>query len=145
MDDEEFLLQVLANIEEAEVLTIFFPLLRQALVVDARHSPEVGPLLAVAPQVASMPDRVAWVVARRPQFGRPEYIMAVPWLKSIRSLAEHGVLARIQSQLIRRGVPTETAELLTGRVYAELVQMEHGALVAVIRGDGFQTLWQARD
>src|SRR3954464_5020774 len=103
MDDEEFLLQVLANIEEAEVLTIFFPLMRQALVVDARHTPDVGPLLTVAPQVASMAERIAWVSDRRPQLGRPEFIMAIPWLKSVRSLAEHGVMERIRSLLVRRG------------------------------------------
>ena len=145
MDDEEFLLQVLANIEEAEVLTIFFPLLRKALVVDARHSAGIGPLLAVVPQVASMAERVAWVSAARPEFGRPDFIMAVPWLKSIRGLADHGVMDRIHSLLVRRGTAPDTAITMTNQVFTELLRVEHAALVAVIRGEGFLTLWQAAE
>ena len=89
MDDDQFLLQVLASIDEAEVLSIFFPLLRRALVVDTRHTAHIGPLIAVAPQVSSTAERIAWVAAARPDFGRPEFIMMLPWIKSIRSLTNN--------------------------------------------------------
>jgi hypothetical protein len=143
MDDEEFLLQVLANIEEAEVLTIFFPLLRKALVVDARHTDSVGPMLAIVPQVASMAERVEWVADARPEFGRPEFIMAVPWIKSIRSLGDHGVMERIRSLLTRRGIGPDAAATMTRRTFAELARLERTAMIAMIRGEGFVTLWQA--
>ena len=143
MDDDQFLLQVFANIDEAEVVTIFFPLLRKALVLDTRHTPQTGILLAVAPQVGSTAERLAWVLAARPQFGRPEFLMTVPWMKSIRSLAEQGVLARLRDLLIRRGVAPDLAAACTARAYTELAQVEREAFRAMLRGDGYLTLWQA--
>jgi hypothetical protein len=71
--------------------------------------------------------------------------MAVPWLKSIRSLADHGVMARIQSLLARRGTAPDTAITMTNQVFAELLRVEHATLVAVIRGEGYLTLWQAAE
>jgi hypothetical protein len=90
-----------------------------------------------------MAERVAWVSATRPEFGRPDFIMAVPWLKSVRSLADHGVMERIHSLLVRRGTAPDRAITMTGQIFAELTRVEHATLVAVIRGEGFRTLWQA--
>jgi hypothetical protein len=143
MDDEQFLLQIFANIDEAEVLTIFFPLLRKALVLDTRHTPATGILLAVAPQVGSTAERLAWVRAARPEFGRPSFLMTVPWMKSIRSLAEQGVMARLRDLLIRHGVAPDLAATSTARAYAELVQIERDSFRAMLRGDGYDIVWQA--
>jgi hypothetical protein len=143
MDDDQFLLQVFASIDEAEGLSIFFPLLRRALVVDARHQGPIGPLLAVAPQVASTAERMAWVAAARPQFGRPEFIMMLPWLKSIRSLTDHGILTRLRELLVRNGLSVETAATMIRQAERELLRVERETYLAMIRGDGYDTLWEA--
>lgn len=143
MDDDQFLLEVFAQIDEAEVLSIFFPLLRRALVVDTRHTGHIGPLIAVAPQVATAAERVAWLTAARPEFGRPDFIMMLPWLKSIRSLGDHGILARVRDLLIRQGLAPDTAETMVNQIHRELLRVEHDSFVAMIRGDGFETLWEA--
>jgi hypothetical protein len=143
MDDDQFLLQVFASIDEAEILSIFFPLLRRALVVDARHTAHVGPLLAVAPQVASTAERIAWVAAARPDFGRPEFIMMLPWLKSIRSLTEHGIFLRLGELLVRNGLRPETATRMIRQAERELLQVERDNYIAMIRGEGCETVWEA--
>jgi hypothetical protein len=143
VDDDQFLLQVFASIDEAEVLSIFFPLLRRALVVDTRHTPQIGPLIAVAPQVTSTAERMAWVTAARPEFDRPDFIMMLPWLKSIRSLSDHGILARIRELLIRNGLPPDTAETMTRQAQRELLHIERETFIAMIRGDGYETVWEA--
>ncbi len=143
MDDDQFLLQVLASIDEAEILSIFFPLLRRALVVDTRHTAHIGPLIAVAPQVSSTAERIAWVAAARPEFGRPEFIMMLPWIKSIRSLTNNGILARISDLLVRNGLSPEVAETMTRQAQRELFHLEHETFVAMIRGDGYETVWEA--
>lgn len=143
MDDDQFLLQVFASIDEAEVLSIFFPLLRRALVVDTRHSAHIGPLIAVAPQVASTAERIAWVSAARPDFGRPDFIMMLPWLKSIRSLGTHGIPDRIRDLLIRNGLSPDTATTMTRHAQHELLRVEYDTFVAMIRGEGYKTVWEA--
>ena len=143
MDDDQFLLQMFAALDDADVVTIFFPFLRRALVVDTRHSAETGPLLAVVPQVGSMQERVTWVTEARRGFGRPDSIVGVPWLKSIRSLVEHSVLERIAWLLIRRGVAPPVAESSIARILGDLERLERGAYQAMLRGEGFETVWQA--
>ena len=144
MDDDQFLLQVFANLDEAEVVTIFFPMLRKALVVDTRHNAQVGPLLAVVPQVGSMRERVAWVAEARPDFDRPGFILAVPWIKSIRSLGENGVFTRLRDLLLARNVPSTTAATYIRQAQGELLRVERASLIAMVRGEGYYTLW-ARD
>jgi hypothetical protein len=51
MDEEAFMSQMLAGISESDVISIFFPLLRRALVVDVRHDDDVKPMVRVMPQV----------------------------------------------------------------------------------------------
>jgi hypothetical protein len=41
------------------------------------------------------------------------------------------------------GTAPDTATTMIHQVFAELLRVEHTTLVAVIRGDGYHTLWQA--
>ena len=68
--DDQFLNQVLSGISEAEIITIFFPLLRRALIIDTRHSEGLGHMVGVLPQVGSMEERIAVIEELRPQFGK---------------------------------------------------------------------------
>ena len=67
---DEFITQVLSTIDEAEVLTIFFPNLAKALVIDARRNLEEGPLVKVVGQVNSMEERMAALEKMRTGRGR---------------------------------------------------------------------------
>ena len=48
---------VIHHVENAETFSIFFPILRRALVVDLREAPGQGPLIRVMPMARSAADR----------------------------------------------------------------------------------------
>ena len=97
--DDQFLNQVLSGISEAEIITIFFPLLRRALIIDTRHSEGLGHMVGVLPQVGSMEERIATIEQMRPQFGKVRSIIGIPWIKPISSLREQGIIDRLIERL----------------------------------------------
>lgn len=143
-DDDQFLSQVLSGIAEAEIITIFFPLLRRALVVDTRHDEKgMGHMVGVLPQVGSMEERIAVIEGMRPQFGKVRSILGIPWLKSINSLREHGVVERLVNRLSSSEMTTPMAQEMVRGAVTQLAKVEHLAFIALIRGEGYQTLWSS--
>ncbi len=145
MDEEQFLMQVMMHIDEAEVMTVFFPLLRRALVVDTRTSFDAGPMVEVMPQVNSMEERVTTIERRRPQLGRIHGILGIPWMKSVNSLVEVGVIERIGQRLVKVGMSESDAAQACGIAVRELRSIEHREMVALIRGEGYETIWERKD
>jgi hypothetical protein len=144
MDDEDqFLHQVLSDISEAEIVTIFFPLLRRALVIDTRHNDEVGHMVRVMNQVSSMDERIAVIERLRPEFGKVRSILGIPWIKSVNTLAEQGVGDQLVNRLCDAGMSRIAARDAVGAAIRELWKVEHRSFVAMIRGEGYQTLWSA--
>src|SRR5437868_3239899 len=143
MDDDQFLNQVLSGIAEAEIITIFFPLLRRALVVDTRHNDNIGHMVGVLPQVGSMEERIAVIEGMRPQFGKVRSILGIPWIKSINSLREQGVVERLVERLSDSEMSASAAQERVREAIAQLAQVEHRAFIALIRGEGYQTLWSS--
>ena len=142
-DNDQFLNQVLAGISEAEIVTIFFPLLRRALVIDTRHDVETDQMVRVMPQVGSMEERIALIEGLRPQFGKVRSILGIPWIKSVNTLGEQGVVEQLEKRLSDSGMPLLKARMAVSEALAELTRMEHRAYVSMIMGDGYQTLWSA--
>src|SRR5205823_6290738 len=137
MDDEDqFLSQVLSGISEAEIVTIFFPLLRRALVIDTRHDFQTDQLVCVMPQVSSMEERIAVIERLRPQFGKVRSILGIPWIKSISSLREHGVVEQLEKRLCDAEMPTPRAETVVSEALNDLAKIEHKAFVSMILGEG---------
>src|SRR5205809_80144 len=94
-DDDQFLSQVLSGISEAEIVTIFFPLLRRALVIDTRHDDQTPHMVRVMSQVGSMEERISVIQRMRPEFGKVRSILGIPWIKSVSSLNEQGVVEQL--------------------------------------------------
>ena len=140
-DDDQFLSQVLSGIAEAEIITIFFPLLRRALVIDTRHNEMVGHIVGVLPQVGSMEERIAVIERMRPQFGKIRSILGIPWIKSVNSLREQGVVDRLVERLTDSEMSATSAHEAVDDALAQLSRVEHRAFVLLIRGEGYQTLW----
>ena len=143
MDDEQFLNQVLSSISEAEIITIFFPLLRRALLVDTRHTPEVGHMVRIVPQVSSMEERIASIERLRPQFGNVRAILGIPWIKSVNTLREQGVIEQVVKRLQDADMPSFHAQSAMEEALKQLSRIEHSAFLSMIRGDGYQTIWSA--
>jgi hypothetical protein len=145
MDEEEqFLGQVLTGIAEADVISIFFPLLRRALVIDARSGPEARPMVSVMQQASSMEERIHGIERMRPELGKIRSILGIPWMKSVRLLGEQGVTECVVDRLVRAGVSAQDAKSSVAQALDQLWGIERLAFERVIRGAGYTTLWTAR-
>ena len=142
MDNEEaFLSQMFAAISEADVISIFFPLLRRALVVDVRQDDATPPMVRVMTQVGSLEERIASIEQERPALGKIRSILGVPWLKSVRNLEDGGVVDSLVRRLAEAGMPPEVSEQQLRKAINSLWGIERLAFVSLIRGEGYKTLW----
>ena len=141
---DEFITQVLSTIEEAEVLTIFFPNLAKALIVDFRRNFEEGPLVRVANQVNSMEERMSNIEKMRPGLGRVRSIAGIPWTKSVRTLKENEVIERLENRLVAGGMDRYEAAQTCNDAFASLKQVEHAQWVDLIKGQSplYKTIWE---
>jgi hypothetical protein len=141
---DEFITQVLSTIDEAEVLTIFFPNLAKALVIDVRRNFEEGPLVKVVNQVNSMEERMAAIEKMRPGLGRVRSIAGIPWAKSVRTLQENGVIARLEQRLASAGENPYEATYACDTAYKQLQELEREQWVNVIKGRNtlYKNIWE---
>ena len=144
-EDDQFLNQALSGISEADIITIFFPLLRRALVVDTRHDANNLHMVSVMPQVRSMEDRIGSIERVRPQLGKVRSILGIPWIKSVNSLRELGITDQLLKRLVDADMPAYQAGEAINKAMRDLWWAEHRAFVSMIRGDGYQTLWSASE
>jgi hypothetical protein len=147
--DDQFLGQVFSAMTEADVISIFFPLLRRALVIDLRRAkdgdaPDSTPMIKVLGQVNSMEERISSIEQLRPGMGKIRSMLGVPWLKSVRNLEEAGLVNRLIERLDQSGMhPAESTLALRGAI-DQLWKIERMAFVGLIRGEGYKTLWTAQ-
>jgi hypothetical protein len=141
MDDEMFVQHMISAIDDADVISVFFPLLRRALVIDTRTSPEVPPYIGLMPQVASVEERIAMIEEQRPGLGKIQAVLAVPWLRSVRELSERGVLPVLVDRLAKSGMSAEVSRPRLEKALDRLWRIERLAFASMIRGEGYQTIW----
>ncbi|HEX2916571.1 MAG TPA: hypothetical protein VH186_37775 [Chloroflexia bacterium] len=142
---DEFITQVLTTIDEAEVLTIFFPNLAKALIVDTRRNYEEGPLVKIVNQVNSMEERMAMIEKMRPGMGRVRSIAGIPWTKSIRTLKENGVVTRLEQRLQMAGEDSLNAAQACHKAFEQLQQIEHTQWLDLIKGKNplYKSIWES--
>ena len=128
---------VIQNIQEAEVVCIYFPAFGQTLLMDTRTAQNVRPMMAVVPMVRTAADRIRSMRRLRPQLPRPESITMIPWNRRVASLVECGLwrefLARLEDDA--------SAEDCLRR----LRKMELAEFRDAIVGNAYQTLWSHSD
>lgn len=146
MDEEDqFLSQVLSEIAEAEIITIFLPLLRRALVVDTRQDELSSQLVRVMPQAKSMEERIHSIEKQRPHLGKVRSILGIPWIKSVRELRECGIEDRLVERLSAAGMPQQKATSSVRDAILQLWGLEQLAFTHMIRGEGYATIWAAKE
>ena len=123
---------VCQNIAEAEVITLYFPLLGRTLLVDARCAPDTGTLVRVVPMARDTGERLRSLKRLRPTLPRPESITMIPWQMRVGSVASTGgwacLLRRIDGQPaaeaclehLRMLERTEQLDAILGRRYEAL-------------------------
>ena len=130
---------VIQNIDRAEVISVFFPTFRQALVVDTRYNQDVGPFAKLMPMARSPQDRMRSIRRIRPEFPRPTNLTLVPWQRYIESLVTSGVWDKILERIEESG--DEPALTACKEALAELRKLENDELAAAITGKNYHTLW----
>ncbi len=145
MDDEfVFSLEdVLTSIDTADVMSLFFPTFRKAVVIDTRSNDEEGAMVRILPMAASPQERLRSIRKLRPTFPRLRTLTLIPWPRYVDSLVSMGVWDRIVDRLRDGGNDEVLAECDT--VLAELRGLEQLELAAVVRGENYHTLWSARE
>ena len=132
---------VIQNIERAEVMSVFFPTFRRALIVDTRYKDDVGPFVRLMPMARSPQDRMRSIRRIRPEFPRPTNLTLVPWQRYVASLISSGVWDKIIARLEESG--DERVLIACDEVLEELRQLESAELTAAITGNNYHTLWSA--
>lgn len=144
-EDDQFLSQVLSGIAEADIITIFLPLLRRALVVDTRQDELSSQFVRVMPQARSMEERIYSIEKQRPNLGKIRSILGIPWIKSVRELRECGIIDRLVERLASAGMPAQKASSLVRDAVQQLWGLEQMAFSHMIRGEGYSTIWAAKE
>ena len=142
MMDEEFtqdVERVMKNIDRAEVLSVFFPRLGKALVIDVRRNETDGPMVRLLPMVSSPQERLRSIGKLRPGFPRLRSLTVIPWPRYVESLVELGVWERLMGRL----AAAEAADQ-GGGMLRQLRQLETDHLASVVQGKGYHTIWAAR-
>ena len=143
MDDEMFVQHMISAIDDAEVISLFFPLLRRALVIDARSTPDLPPFIGLMPQVSSVEERIAMIEAQRLELGKIRAVLAVPWLRSVRELGERGIVSVLVDRLAKSGLSPEASRPRLEKALDRLWRIERLAFASMIRGEGYQTIWSS--
>ena len=134
---------VIQNIDRAEVISVFFPTFRQALVVDTRYNQDVGPFAKLMPMARSPQDRMRSIRRIRPEFPRPSNLTLVPWQRYIESLVSSGVWDKILERIEESG--DESTLIACKEALAELRKLENNELAAAIAGKNYHTIWSRGD
>ena len=132
---------VLRKIDEAEVISLFFPTFRKSVVIDTRSSDTEGPMIRVLPMVASPQERLRSIRRLRPGFPRLHHLTLIPWPRYVDSLVSLGVWDRITGRFAQSG-RNQMVEQCEA-VLAELTRLEKDELRGVVRGDNYRTVWSA--
>jgi hypothetical protein len=131
----------LRNVQEAEVMSIFFPSFRKALIIDTRSNIDDGPMVRLMPMASSPQDRVRSIRKLRPGFPRLQNLTLIPWQRYVDSLVNLGVWEKIVKRIEESGDPK--AIQACDAALTELRRLERQELVAAISGDNYQTIWSA--
>ena len=147
MMDDDFIYdrdEVMKNIDSAEVISVFFPGFRKAMVVDTRHTDSEGPMIRIMPMAASPQERLRRMRRLRPGFPRVRRLTLIPWPRYVDSLVTLGVWDRIVQRLKNSDYKDGDADTEYDSVLEELRRLEKAELAAVVLGENCHTIWSAR-
>jgi len=135
--------EVKENIEKAECMVIYFPLLERTLVLDPRFDAIEVPLIRIMPRANSVEERFKTLRRLRPRFPAPETITFVPWPKYIRSLKRLSVWAKIVKRIEASG--SLNSLMACEKAYGELLRLEAEETTKALKGDQYEPLWERKE
>ena len=133
--------RVVQNIDEADVITIYFPLLGKTLILDTRRNEQAGPLITLVPIAQDSLDRYRSFLRLRPSFPRPQSISMIPWTHRVDSLSRLGVWSRVIARVETVAPDTGAFVEMADNCLGELRGLEVRELLRAVSGEQYQTLW----
>lgn len=130
------------SLEIAEVISIYFPLLRKTLLMDTRDDIEDGPMIKVVPMVNSVEERFRSLKKIRPRLPRPESITVIPWPKYVSSLQTLGIWDKIVQLFVATGHKDVVKEC--NKALQDLLELDRKEMGALITGEHYYTLWESK-
>ena len=134
--------EVNRNLDVAEVVAMYFPMLRKTLLMDMRTNDIDGPMIRVVPMAKTPAERFHSLKKMRPRFGKPDTITIIPWPKFITTLVELGVWDHIVRRYADLGSPEMVRQC--EKCYAELVRSWDAEMRNAITGENYETIWGTR-
>ena len=135
--------EVAKNLETAEVVCIYFSLLRKTLLIDTRYDVEDEPHVKIVPMANSVEERFRSIKRLRPRFPRPESITVIPWPKYVDSIVRLGLWDKLVGRFVSLG--QKGAIRACQRVLEELRNLERQELHSAIKGgEQYYNLWEAK-
>lgn len=132
---------MLKSIDSADVISIFFPSFRKALVVDPRSNERHGVLVQIAPMAASPQERLRLIRRQRPGLPRVRNLAVIPWTRYVDSLVRLGLWDKLIERLESAGEDDAIVEC--EQAFIELRNMERDEHVNAIVGKNYHTIWPA--
>jgi hypothetical protein len=136
--------RIIRALAEAEVMSIFFPRVGKALIMDTRHDAENGPAVFLDEMVSSPEERLQSIRRLRPQFRELAQLTLAPWIGSTRSFVDQGVLEAIVERLQALGFPVAADDAMA--TFRQLRRAEQATMRDLIAGDPqtTRTVWSRR-
>mgnify|MGYP001442425315 CR=1 FL=1 len=133
--------KIIRALAEAEVMSIFFPRIGKALIVDTRHDADHGPVVLLDNMVGSAEERLQSVRRLRPEFTTIAQLTLAPWLGSTRAFTEQGILEAIIQRFHALGFHDEAED--ASRAFQELRRHERQVTLDLVAGEAqtTRTLW----
>ncbi|MSQ22569.1 MAG: hypothetical protein EXR53_04585 [Dehalococcoidia bacterium] len=129
-------------VTDAEVLSIFFPLVGKSLIIDTRCSIREGPMVRLAPQAGSSEERCRSLQRMRPKFPRPDNFVAIPWPRYVGTLVQSRAAEWIRHRLEQSGYSKPLLAL--DKAIEEVHRLERLELTAAVLGYRYHTIWSRR-
>jgi len=133
------LAEVRRHLWEMQVVGIFFPFMRQTLLLDMRTSATEPPLVIVTPMVRNMEERLRSLQKLRPRFPKPESMALIAWPRFVGALQRLGVWDLIEERMVAVG--GEQMRARCREALNDLLRAERRLVRQAITGEGYQTLW----
>lgn len=136
--------KIISALGEAEVMSIFFPRVGKALIVDTRHNADHGPVMLIDDMVGSAEERLQSVRRLRPEFTEIAQLTLAPWIGSTRAFAEQGILDAIVARFHAMGFHDAADDAIT--VFQRLKRHETQVMRDLVAGDAqtTRTIWSRR-
>ena len=127
------------QLDSAEVISIYPPFLRRTILIDARFTDKVPPMVRLVAMAVSVEERTRVLRRLRPEFPKPKAIAVLPWPRYIESLIYLGLWPKILQRFAESG-HKETVRACS-RVIDRVQRLEADELAAVIKGENYHTMW----